>query len=68
MRRIAALLILALILPGCIDIPPESKGLIMFFVVLLSVNIVLQVVVIALLAFYFLPFTRPRRRGRKSKG
>lgn len=63
--RIAGALALAILLPGCIDLPEDSKNLLQVFVVLLSVNIFLQLVLFLILLFYFLPFTRPVRRRRR---
>jgi len=65
--RTAIVVLVAVLLTGCIDLPPETKGLVYVFVVLHGIQIVLQVILILLLAFYFLPFTRPtkkRKRGR----
>lgn len=63
--RIAAALALAVLLPGCIDLPEDSKNLLQVFIVLLAVNVFLQMVLFVLLIFYFLPFTRPARRRRR---
>ena len=63
--RIAGVLTLAVLLPGCIDIPVESKALIAFFVVVLSLLIVLNAFLIVLLLFYFLPFTKPKRKRKR---
>jgi len=65
--RVAGILLLAALLPGCIDLPEESKQLLEVFVVVLSINILLQLFLILLLLFYFLPFTRPKRRPRRRK-
>ena len=65
--RAAGVIALAALLPGCLDLPEETKGWVQTFVVLLAVNAFLQVVLIALLLFYFLPFTRPARRRRRKK-
>jgi hypothetical protein len=64
--RVVALLFLAILLPGCIDLPEESKDLLELFIILLSLNILLNSFLILLLVFYFLPFTRPMR-PRKNK-
>jgi maltodextrin utilization protein YvdJ len=56
---------LAILTPGCIDIPTESKALVTLFIVLLSFLIVLNAFLIVLLLFYFLPFTKPGRKRRK---
>ena len=63
--RLAGTLVLLLVLPGCIDLPDDTKGLIEVFIVLLAVNIFLQVVLLTMLFLYFLPFTRPARRRRR---
>ena len=59
--RIAILCLAAFLLAGCIDLPEETKGLVYVFVVLHIIQIGLQAVLILLLLFYFLPFTRPSR-------
>ena len=58
---------LAVLLPGCIDIPDESKSLIKAFVIVLSALVVLNLFLIVLLLFYFLPFTKPTRKRKKRK-
>jgi hypothetical protein len=63
--RIAGILILAVLLPGCLDLPDETKGLVSVFIVVLSVNVVLNLVLVLLILFYFLPFTRPKRTKRR---
>ena len=63
--RTAIVVLVAVLLTGCIDLPPETKGLVYVFVVLHGIQIVLQVILILLLAFYFLPFTRPTKKRRR---
>jgi len=65
--RAAGAIALAAPLAGCVDLPEETKGWVQAFVVLLGVNAFLQIVLILLLLFYFLPFTRPFRRRRRRK-
>ncbi len=65
--RIAGLLALAILLPGCIDLPEDSKALLTLFIILVSALIVLNGFLILLLFFYFLPFTRPTRRRKRKK-
>ncbi|MEN8148952.1 MAG: hypothetical protein ABFS86_03965 [Planctomycetota bacterium] len=63
--RIAIICLTAFLLAGCIDLPDETKGLVYLFVVLHIIHIGLQVILILLLVFYFLPFTRPTRLRKK---
>ncbi len=56
---------LAILLGGCLELPDEDRRLIEVFVVVLGVNVFLNIVLILLILFYFLPFTRPKRRKRK---
>ena len=63
--RTAGALALAVLLPGCFELPEEDRALLEVFVVVLSVNVFLNLVLILLILFYFLPFTRPGRRKRK---
>lgn len=58
---------LAVLLPGCIDIPNESKALLQAFVIMLAALIVLNLFLIMLLLFYFLPFTKPTRKRKKPR-
>lgn len=67
MVRILAVCLLLAILPGCIDLPDDTKDLLRVFTVLLAINIILNLAFIVLLVFYFFPFTRPFRRPRKRK-
>ena len=65
--RTAIVVLVAVLLTGCIDLPPETKGLVYVFVVLHGIQIVLQVILILLLAFYFLPFTRPTKKRKRRR-
>jgi hypothetical protein len=65
--RIAGALALAIPLPGCIDLPEDSKALITLFMVLVAGLIIVNGFLIVLLFFYFLPFTRPTRRQKRRK-
>ena len=62
--RLAIIVLTAFLLAGCIDLPDETKGLVYLFTVLHIIQISLQVVLILLLMFYFLPFTRPTRKKK----
>ena len=61
------MLALAILLPGCIDLPDDSKALLTLFMVLVAALIVLNGFLILLLFFYFLPFTRPTRKRKRRK-
>ena len=67
LSRIAGVLALAILLPGCIDLPEDSKALITLFMVLVAGLIVVNVLLIVLLFFYFLPFTRPTKKRKRRK-
>ena len=61
------MLALAILLPGCIDLPDDSKALLTLFMVLVAGLIVLNGFLILLLFFYFLPFTKPTRKRKRRK-
>jgi hypothetical protein len=63
--RTAGLIGLAVLATGCVDLPEKTQDLLEVFIVVVSVCIVLNLVLILLIVFYFLPFTRPKRRKRK---
>ena len=59
--RIAGVLALAVLVPGCIDIPDNSKDMLVAFSAILIVQTLVESILIVLILFYFLPFTRPMR-------
>ena len=63
--RAVGLICLAVLAGGCVDLPEKTQDLLEVFIIVVSVCIVLNLVLILLILFYFLPFTRPKRRGRK---
>ena len=65
--KVAGVIALAAFLPGCIDLPDDAKSLLKMFIVVLSVNTILQVLILLMLLFYFLPFTRPVRLKRPKR-
>jgi hypothetical protein len=65
--RIAGALALAILLPGCLDLPDDSKALLTLFLILVSALIVLNGFLILLLFFYFLPFTKPTRKRKRKR-
>jgi len=56
--------VFATLLPGCV-LFEEERTLLEVAVVLLFVCATLNLLLVAMLLFYFLPFTRPLRRKRR---
>jgi hypothetical protein len=66
MGRVSAVLVVASLFAGC-GVFDEERELVQVFVVLLAVTAGLNLLLIALMLFYFLPFTRPLRKRRRRR-
>ncbi|MCU0726236.1 MAG: hypothetical protein MUE73_10660 [Planctomycetes bacterium] len=64
--RVSAVLCGVLLLAGC-SMFDEERELVQVFVVVLVVSTGLNLILIALLLFYFLPFTRPLRKRKRRR-
>jgi hypothetical protein len=67
LAKVAGVIALAAFVPGCIDLPEDTKTLLEIFISVLLVNTAMQLVVLLLLLFYFLPFTRPMRPKKRKR-
>ena len=64
--RTSAIVVIASLFAGCTFFD-EERELVQVFVVLLAVTAGLNLLLIALILFYFLPFTRPLRKRRRRR-